>query len=389
MPFPPEPFCKPREDISSQSSRAVPILSDLSLHGKYRPDTLLLLFHNLMTLSSLRFSLATSILVAVLPGVSYAAGGQFTDLTKDSPILPAATYLVEKGIMQSAPLFKPNDKVTRAQAAKVLVAALVKPEELSKITTSSFTDVPAGQWFTSYAEAARLMGIVDSVPTFNPNKVVTKAAFLKMLLTSRKLDYKGTVADLKSPLASDVRDPNDWSFPVMRYAFAVSTIDAKKDGSLQPGAELTRGEMALIYYRLDKFLAGQRTQALLSETETEVSNTLQMLTDKNIEQAEWAVARAVLAARGALIARPAEPLVKAAVKVAEGFQSLVVGYKAGVSGDLDGAITSAKNAYTLADKAKTFSPGLSSLTSQMQTIAKNMAEEARKAKVQPAPAPKK
>ncbi len=338
-------------------------------------------------IASFRLSVVTCCLVAFVPSVSYAAAGQFTDLPKDSPILPAAEYMVEKGMMQSAPLFKPNDKVTRAQATKVLVAALVKPDELQKITSSSFTDVPAGQWFTSYAEAARLMGIVDSVPAFNPNKVVTKAAFLKMLLTSRKLDYKGTLADLKSPLASDVRDPADWSYPIIRYAFAVSTIDAKKDGSLQPGAELTRGEMALIYYRLDKFLAGQRTQALLSETETEVSNTLQMLTDKNIEQAEWAVARSVLSARGALISRPTEPLVKAAVKVAEGFQSLVIGYKAGVAGDLDGAITAAKNAYTLADKAKAFSPGLSSLTAQMQTIAKNMAEEARKAKTQPAPAP--
>lgn len=320
----------------------------------------------------------------MVPSVAFTA--QFTDIPADSPVLPAALYLAEKGIVQSAPLYKPNDKVTRAQAAKVLVAGLVGPEELQKITASSFSDVPAGQWFTSYAEAARIMGIVDTAPQFFPNKPVTKVAFLKMLFTSRKSDYKGSFADLKSAISSDVRDPADWAFPIMRYAYGSSMIDAKKDGTLQGGTELTRGEMALLYFRFDKYLDGQRTQALLSETETEISNTLQMLTDKNIDQAEWAVARAVLSARGSLVVRPTEPLVKAAVKVAEGFQSLVVGYKAGVSGDLDGAIASAKNAYTLADKAKTFSPGLSALTAQMQTIAKNMADEARKAKTQPAPA---
>lgn len=338
--------------------------------------------------SPLRSSVVALALTFALPMTALAA--QFTDLPKDSPIIPAAEYMVEKGLMQSAPLFKPNDKVTRAQAAKVLVSALVKPEELQKVTTSTFADVPAGQWFTSYAEAARLMGIVDSAPSFNPNKAVTKAAFLKMLLTSRKTDFKGILADLTAPIASDVRDPVDWAFPILRYAYAASMIEAKTDGTLQGGAELTRGEMALMYYRLDKYLAGQRTQALLSETETEISNTLQMLTDKNIDQAQWAVSRAVLSARGGLLARPNEAIVKAAVKVAEGFQALVNGYKAGIAGDLDGAITYAKSGYTLADKAKSFSPGLSSLTAQMQTIAKNMAEEARKAKNQPgAPVPKK
>ena len=321
--------------------------------------------------------------VAFFAPFGVTAADQFTDLPKESPLLPAATYLVEKGILQSAPLFRPNDPVTRAQAAKVLVAPLVRAEELKKITTSTFSDVPAGQWFTSYAEAARALGIVDSAATFSPSKPVTRVAFLKMLLTSRNYNYMNAFVDLTTPLASDARTPTDWTFPVLRYAIATSLIDVKPDGTLQGGATLTRGEMALLYYRLDMYVEGRRTQALLAETEAEFSNVMRMLTDKNVDQATWAAARAVLASRGALNARPNDPLMKAAVKIAEGFQSLVRGYEAGRAGNLDGAIAAAKNTYALAEKAKSFSPGLTSLTQQIQTIAKNMADEARRMQAKP------
>lgn len=355
-------------------------LSELSLYGSGNIARLLSAILRSMQTLFLRSRLGI-LAPLVAAGIALPFGAlaaSFTDIPADSPLRPAAEYMASKGMMQEAPLFRPKDIVTRGQAVKVLVAALVAPEELKKITSSSFSDTPPGEWFTPYAEAARSLGIVDSAPTFKPAAPVTKAAFLKMLLGSRAIAAAGTFSDLVAPLASDVQNANDWFFPIMRYAYAASMIEATAQGTLLPGAPLTRGDMALVVYRLDMYRAGRRTQALLSETEVEIANTLQMLTDKKIDHAEWAASRAVLAARGALAAKPDEALVKGAVKVAEGFRSLVKGYKAGNAGQLDLAIASAKEAYGLADKARSFSPSLSTLANQMQQIAKNMADEARR-----------
>ncbi len=323
-----------------------------------------------------------SILASSLFVIGTATAQEFTDISADSPLAPAVLYLKEKGMVQSAPLFKPNDKLNRAQAAKILAVPLKSADALATITTTSFTDVPAGSWYLPFAEAARTLGIVDSVEKFNPTGALTKAAFTKMLLSSKKIDYKTSFSDLTGPLSSDVSDASQWYFPVLRYALASSMTSISKDGNLSPGRELTRGDMALLAYRLDMYLAGRRTQALLSQGETEIGNVLAMIEAKSADQAELAGNRAVVTVRGALSAKPNEPIVKAATKVAEGYKHLALGFKAGNSGNLDACIDHAKQVYELADKAKEFNPDLAFITDKMQQSAKEMADAARKAKGQ-------
>jgi hypothetical protein len=140
-----------------------------------------------------------------------------------------------------------------------------------------------------------------------------------MLLKSKGIDAASTYSEFKLPLATDVSNTSDWSYPFIRYALASTMTAVGKEGLLNPAGELTRASMALLYYRLDMYLAGKRTQAGLSQTETDITNVLQMLDAKSTEQAEYAAARAVLSARGALALKPDEPLVKGAVKISEGF----------------------------------------------------------------------
>jgi len=328
------------------------------------------------------FTVTTLSLALALPVTALTAG--FSDVPASSALFPATEYLKSAGIIQTVDKFNPDGKLTRAQAAKVLVAPLVSIEELSKITASQFSDIPAGQWFTSYVEAARIMGLVDSAAKFNPNAPVTKSAFMKMLLKSKKMDYASAFSDFTDPLSVDVPNATDWFYPVMRFSLASSMTAVSQDGRLNPSQEITCGQMAFYYYRLDMYTAGRRTQALLSQAETDIGNVLQMLDQKDMQQAKWASARAVITARGALASKPNEAIVKGAMKISEGFNSLVLAYKAGVEGNLDAAINYAKEAYASAEKAKAFSPGLTAIATQMQTIGKNMADEARAMKAQPA-----
>lgn len=331
------------------------------------------------------FSLLTSLMLgwSFFLGNAHAAEQQsFKDVPPSSGVFQAVEFLRAAGVLSgySDGTFRPEAKVDRAASLKVIVASHVKPEDLTPLTTSTYTDIPAGTWYLPYAEAARQLGIIDGPPkatAFHGERPVTKVEFLKMFFVSEKVDVAGSFAEIKLPLSIDVQDPSTWYYPHLRYAITASMTSVTKEGKFSPEKQLTRGDVALLLFRYVMYRQGRRTQALLSEAETEILNILQSLDKKDITQAELASARATLAARGALAAKPDDPLVKGAIKVTEGFAALVQAYRAGSENRLQDAINLAGSAWSFAAKAKEFSPSLSSITTQMQTIAKSIADQAR------------
>ncbi|MEQ1849240.1 MAG: S-layer homology domain-containing protein [Candidatus Peribacteraceae bacterium] len=325
---------------------------------------------------SLRVASAT--LALALP-LSVVAQTAFTDVPADSNLRPAVEYLASKGILQVAEKFNPDQNLTREQAAKVIIASIVSAEELAKVTATQFKDVSG--WSVPFVEAARIMGVVQTVEKFRPVDPVTKAEFIKMTLAARGIDYNAAFNDITGQLSKDV--PVDaWFASVMRYAIASSMTAVDTSGNLNPEQKITRAQMALLLFRLDMYAQNQRTQALLSQAETDIGNVLQQLEAEQPDEAGFASTRSILAARGALASRPDEVIVKAAVKISEAFSQLVAGYRAGAAGNFDETIAQAKAAYASADKAESFSPALSALANQIRDIAKNMAEEARTVKAQ-------
>ncbi len=335
-----------------------------------------------MHLLSVRL-VAASIALAAAPLTFAQSAASFSDLPTTHPAYAAVEYLKSQGIIQGYAdgTFKPNQTVNRAEAVKILVAPLVSSADLAAMTTSSYTDVPAGSWYLSYVELAnQKMHIIDGPPkssVFRPTLPVTKAEYFKLLELSQGADPAGAYKEIRLPMSSDVQNPDDWFYPYMRYALASSMMTVNVDGTLAPAKTLTRSDVAIFLYRYLMFKQNRRTQALLSETENEIVNVLQQLDAKDSDQASFASARALIAARGALTSKPDEPLVKGALKIAEGFQMLVQAYKAGAEGRLEDVLKLAGDAWKTAEKAREFSPSLATLATQMQTIAKNMADSAR------------
>ncbi len=327
-------------------------------------------------------ALTVAALVAA-PLSAFAQTSSFKDVPTSHPASAAIEYLKEKNIISGYPdgTFKPEAKVNRAEALKIIVAPYVTPEILATASSTVYVDVPTGSWFLPYVEAARqILGIIDGPPkatNFNPTRNVNKAEFIKMLLIANKVDPTTTLGEIRGGLATDVTNPDEWFYPHMRFAVAASMTMVGEDGALNPGQELTRGQVALLLYRLEMFKQGRRTQALLTEAETEIINVLSLFEKKDIVNAEYAATRSTVAARGALISAPDEAIVKGAVKISEGFQALVQSYKAGLSGNLDGAIALSGTAWNSAAKAMEFSPGLNEVALQMQKIAKTIADDAR------------
>ncbi len=326
--------------------------------------------------------ITTAVVIATFFPMPVAAAGSFSDVSDKNPEFPAVEFLKAKGIMQGYPdgTFKPKQAVTRAEAVKILVASKLSAEEIAAFSKTSYTDVPADAWYRPYVEAAlNKLGLIDGPPkatTFNGSRTVRRAEFLKLLFKSQSIDTNA-YSEIKLPLALDVANTDEWFYPYMRYAVSTVIIHVEPDGKLRPDLELTRGELALEVYYLAMYQADKRTQAGLSTEEDYLVHTLQALEAKDFGQADMASARALLSARGALTSKPTTPIVQAAVKIAEAFRALVRAYKAGTDGKLQDVITLTKDAWGLAEKAKALSPSLQDLSTQVQTIAKNMADQAR------------
>lgn len=331
----------------------------------------------------LRTTLLAFFLAAFANG-TFAQQGQrsFSDVHIDHPAFEAVEFLKANGIIDGYPdgTFKPERIVNRAEATKIIVAPKASKEALAQFTQTDFTDIPADAWYLPYVMAGRLaFAFIDGPPErpqFEGARAVNKVEFLKMLLIANGID-KNSYSEIKLPLADDVTNPDEWFYPYMRYAMTASMIMIGEDGRLHPGKELTRGDVALLMYRFLMYQDNRRTQALLSEAESEIIVLLNALDEDNLAQAEYASARALLASRGALASRPDAAIVKGALKVTEAFRSLVRAYHAGTEQDFEAVVQLAGEAYRLGDEAIALTPDLNSIAEQVKSSASQMADSAR------------
>ncbi|MDQ1343375.1 MAG: S-layer y protein [Patescibacteria group bacterium] len=96
-----------------------------------------------------------------------------------------AEYAVSNGIIMKSAKFRPNDKITRAEIAKILVKAVgksaVNPDR------PSFSDVASGHSLFTFVEAAKKYGIFDGQQiagklVFRPNDNITRAEIAKVVV---------------------------------------------------------------------------------------------------------------------------------------------------------------------------------------------------------------
>lgn len=316
---------------------------------------------------------------AIATQVSFAQG--FSDVPNEHYAAIAINYLQAQGYVQGYEdgTFKPNQPVNRAEAMKFIIEPITEAEQLAAYTTSNYSDVSAGAWYLPYVEYGRANGVVDGPdkkPAFNGGNTVIKAEFLKMVLLAYGID-PNSYSEIKLPLSTDVQNTSEWFYPYLRYGITASMTRISDQGTLDPGRQLTRGDTAVLLHRLLMYQQNRRNQALLSMAESEINVILGSLENNNIEQAEYASARALLSARGAHTSNPDSPVVLGALKTTEAFRALVRAYRAGLNRDFEEVIRLAGDAWNLAAKAKEMNPDITDLAERVQAIAKGMADDAR------------
>ncbi|MGN1116429.1 MAG: S-layer homology domain-containing protein, partial [Candidatus Ornithomonoglobus sp.] len=148
--------------------------------------------------------------------------------------------------------FRPDSPVSRAEAMKVFVVAMglaVQP-----VTSTSYQDVSAQDWYAPYIEAGK--GLIPVKTTFNgqtpylPNSPITREDTVFALVTAMGASSRTTLAD-QSVLNMFV-DKNSISTNIKPYvsiALTEGLVSGFDDDTIRAQDPLTRAEFATMLYR--------------------------------------------------------------------------------------------------------------------------------------------
>lgn len=171
-----------------------------------------------------------------------------------SPILrEAIIFLTQRGIIDGYEdnSFRPNQSINRAEALKLIFAARGISTN-HPIPDPPFPDVSRTDWFAAAVMAAREKGIIHGYPdgSFRPAQTVNKAEFIKMSMSAQDFYLTPIDPQAASRQYRDL-DSDAWYMPYVSFGILNGFLE--KSTQLSPTESMSRGEAALILYRILKY----------------------------------------------------------------------------------------------------------------------------------------
>lgn len=186
-------------------------------------------------------------LAMLLSLATMASAAEYADMPDEGHwSREAVQAAVDNGLFSgdSNGLLRPNDSISRAELAKVVVQAFGATAE-GDIT--SFADVPAGAWYYSYVAKANKMGIMyGSNGTMRPTSPITRQEAFTILARALKLE-NGTADDLAA--YSDASDVARW-FVGPVSAMVKAGYVSGSGGKLDPAGNITRAQFAQVMHNI-------------------------------------------------------------------------------------------------------------------------------------------
>ena len=113
---------------------------------------------------------------------------------------------------------------------------------------AAFSDVPATQWYYEYVDKLYASGVVGGFPdgTFRPNDALTRAQAAVMLCAFAAFTQDDVTARADLSAYSDAGQIPSWAMDAMQWANARRLIVGRDSSHLAPNSGATRAEMAAI-----------------------------------------------------------------------------------------------------------------------------------------------
>lgn len=179
---------------------------------------------------------------------------KFTDVKDAAWARTEINALADKGIINgvSDTSFAPNDTVTRAQFAKMLMGAFNLTADA--YTTSSFKDVSADAWYFAAVETAYNLGVINGVEdgVFAPNALITRQDMAVMVTRAAKAAGVAIAETTESKVFADAASIGDYAKEAVDVLVKGGIINGMTDTEFAPTNNATRAQAAKILYNFAK-----------------------------------------------------------------------------------------------------------------------------------------
>lgn len=178
------------------------------------------------------------------------AENRFSDLGGVSWARDAINGLYDAGIVngKTDTLFAPNDNVTRAEFAKMLMGVFGLTSDA--FTTSSFYDVPSDSWYFQSVESAYNLGIINGVAAgyFDPNANITRQDMAVMVMRAATVSGRTISATTEAKSFNDADSIADYAKEAVTTLQTGGIINGVSDTEFAPLSNATRAQAAQILY---------------------------------------------------------------------------------------------------------------------------------------------
>lgn len=172
----------------------------------------------------------------------FGRADEFPDLPRDHPYYGPIKYFVSKGVLNGYEdgSFGPDKTLTRSELLAVVLNAL-KLENEGEMLIGIFQDVPVDHWVNPLISNAVNRGIITTDrKVFEPNREVTRAEFLAILVFAGMVDFD---VDRIKKSYKDV-DINHWSSKYAKIAYDLKLFTDISGSKFGPDNSVQRGEVA-------------------------------------------------------------------------------------------------------------------------------------------------
>lgn len=169
-------------------------------------------------------------------------------------------YLVQKGLIRGTggDRFEPNRPIARSEFVALLVRLL--GYGAGGGSRNAFADVDGGKWYAEEIGAALEHGLIsgDGKGLFKPQEAITREQAAK--IAAAALGRSGSSPGQAAPAFADEGSVSAWARQDVRLLAELQLLKGYEDGSFRPRGSLTRAEAASLLYRLQERLGGGETR---------------------------------------------------------------------------------------------------------------------------------
>ncbi|HEY0826897.1 MAG TPA: S-layer homology domain-containing protein, partial [Bacilli bacterium] len=164
-----------------------------------------------------------------------------------SDIEQMASKLIVKGYTETT--FKPNENITRAQFASILIQSLGLAANKGG---AAFSDVNTKDWYSGFIGAASAAGLTSgfSDGTFKPNDLISREQMAVMISKAIKFSGKQTIPsgtqDKLLLRFSDKDAISSWAKSAAAQCIDAGIISGLGDKSFAPSAKATRAQAVVM-----------------------------------------------------------------------------------------------------------------------------------------------